>query len=479
MISLQHENLTLSAVARLIKTKKISALALTESFLDRIRALNPSLNAYQTVTGNQALAQARKLDKELAAGQWRGPLHGVPFSLKDNLATKGVKTTAGSKHLMNWVPDFDATVVARLKTAGAVILGKTNMHEWASGSTTINPYYGTTANPWDSSRIAGGSSGGSAAALAASLCLGSIGTDNAGSVRNPAALCGVVGLKATYGRVSRFGGVLGTGGFSTDHFGPFAKTVKDCALILGTIAGYDPKDPLSSSEPVANYLAAIGKPIKGLRVGLVPEYFDELMSPEVKQVFAAAVKQLRALGAKAVEIEIPHIDLVPAVQLATSRVENVATAHAHLRHAPRDYSPALLYRHVKALTIPADTYITAQRVRRLICEEFDAAFERVDVLVAPTVGMAAETVQECQQGYALVDGRKVALAEERGNLGTLCTIPFNVSGLPAMSLNCGFSAKGLPIGMQIVGAPFDEARLFQVGHAYEQAAGWYKRHPAL
>ena len=339
MISLQHENLTLSAVARLIKAKKISALALTESFLARIRALNPSLNAYQTVTGNQALAQARKLDKELAAGQWRGPLHGIPFSLKDNLATKGVKTTAGSKHLMNWVPDFDATVVERLKTAGAVILGKTNMHEWASGSTTINPYYGTTANPWDSSRIAGGSSGGSAAALAASLCLGSIGTDNAGSVRNPAALCGVVGLKATYGRVSRFGGVLGTGGFSTDHFGPFAKTVKDCALILGAIAGYDPKDPLSSSEPVANYLAAIGKPIKGLRVGLVPGYFDELMSPEVKQVFAAAVKQLRALGAKVTEIKIPHIDLVPAVQLATSRVENVATAHAYLRRRAARLQP--------------------------------------------------------------------------------------------------------------------------------------------
>lgn len=479
MNGVEPDDATIATLAPRLKSKKISAVELTESFLKRVQVFNPALNAYQTLTEKAALTQAHLLDKELRAGRWRGPLHGQPFSIKDNLATRGVKTTAGSKQLANWIPDFDATVVARLKAAGAIILGKTNMHEWASGSTTINPYYGTTANPWDKSRIAGGSSGGSAAAVAASLCLGSIGTDNAGSVRNPAALCGVVGLKATFGRISRYGGVLGTGGFSTDHFGPFAKTVRDCALILGAIAGPDPKDPLSSSEAVPQYLKQLGKPVKGLRVGVIAGYFDELMSREVKGVFATALQQLKALGMKVAKIKIPHMDLIPAVQLATSRAENVATAHEHLRNAPRDFSPALLYRHVKALMMPADAYITAQRVRRLICDEFDAALAKVDVIVAPTVGLPAETVEESRQGFVMVDGAKAPLSEERGNRGTLCTIPFNVTGLPAMSLCCGFSVNGMPIGMQIVAGPFEESLVFQVGHAYEQAAGWHERRPIL
>lgn len=479
MIALDLEHATIAQLAPAIQAKKLSVADLTESCLEHIERYNPALNAYQTICADQALKQARALDRELRAGERRGPLHGIPFSIKDNLATRGVKTTAGSKHLANWLPDYDATVVARLKAAGAVVLGKTNMHEWASGTTTINPYYGTTANPWDRQRIAGGSSGGSAAALAASLCLGSIGTDNAGSVRHPAALCGVVGMKATFGRVSRYGGVLGTGGFSTDHFGPFAKTVTDCAAILRVIAGHDPKDPLSSKEPVANYLGAIGKPVKGLRVGLIGGYFDEFMSAEVRGALDNAVGQLKSLGMKIVKLEIPYSEHIAAVQLATSRVENVATAHEYLKNAPRDYSAPLFYRHIKSLLIPAHVYVTAQRVRRLICDAFEAAFDKVDVMVAPTVGSPAQTIEECQQGFAMVDGKRVPLQEERGSTGTLCTIPFNVTGLPAMTLCCGFTANNLPIGMQIVGAPFEEARLFQVGHAYEQAAGWFRRRPKL
>ncbi|HEX6769925.1 MAG TPA: amidase [Candidatus Binatia bacterium] len=479
MTGVEIERLTVAELAPLIKAKKLSVADVTQRFLERIERYNPALNAFQTITAETALKQARRLDRELRAGKRRGPLHGIPFSIKDNLATRGVKTTAGSKQLANWIPDYDATVVDKLTSAGAVILGKTNMHEWASGSTTINPYYGTTANPWDRSRISGGSSGGSAASVAASLCLGSIGTDNAGSVRHPAALCGVVGLKATFGRVSRYGGVLGTGGFSTDHFGPFAKSVKDCALMLKAIAGHDPSDPLSSREPVANYTGAIGKPVKGLRVGLINGYFDEFMSAEVRAALDAAVGQLKALGMKVVKLDIPYTDMIAAVQLATSRVENVATAHGHLRNAPRDYSPALFHRHIKSLLIPADVYVIAQRVRRLICEAFEAAFDQVDVMVAPTVGSPAQTIEECRQGFAIVDGRRVELQDERGTTGTLCTIPFNVTGLPALSLCCGFSSHGLPIGMQIVGAPFDEPRVFQVGHAYEQAAGWFRRRPNL
>ena len=250
-------------------------------------------------------------------------------------------------------------------------------------------------------------------------------------------------------------------------------------MILTAIAGFDPRDSLSSREPVANYLRAIGKPVKGMRVGLVNGYFDEFMSVEVERIFAAAVGQLKSLGMKVTKLEIPHTQLIAAVQLATSRVENVATAHEFLRGNPRDYSPALLFRHIKALLIPADAYVTAQRVRRLICAAFESAFDKVDIIVTPTVGTTAQTIEECKQGFALVDGRKVPLQEERGTTGTLCTIPFNVTGLPALSLCCGFSAAGLPIGMQIVGAPFDEPRVFQVGHAYEQAAQWHKQRPRL
>jgi aspartyl-tRNA(Asn)/glutamyl-tRNA(Gln) amidotransferase subunit A len=255
--------------------------------------------------------------------------------------------------------------------------------------------------------------------------------------------------------------------------------VKDCAIILRAIAGFDPKDPLSSDEPVPDYARSIGKTIKGLRVGLARGYFDELMSKEVKVVFSAAVSQLKSLGMKIIEINIPHAHLIPAAQLATSRVENVSTAHDYLRSSPRAYSPGLLYRHIKALMIPAETYVTAQRVRRLICQEFEAALEKVDVIAAPTTGMPAQTVKECEQGYIMQDGKRVELQEERGNLGTICTIPFNLTGLPALSVCCGFSSSGLPIGMQIAGAPFDESRVFQVAHAYEQAAGWYQRKPPL
>ncbi len=260
------QGLTIAAVSVRIRSGEISPVELTTLYFGRIKRLNPILKAYMTLTEKQALADAKTAESEIKSGKLRGPLHGIPFSIKDNLATRGVRTTAGSKILSEWKPDFDATVVARLKKAGAVILGKTNMHEFASGGTTINPFYGTTCNPWDMKRIPGGSSGGSAAAVAAGMCMASIGTDNAGSVRNPASLCGTVGLKATYGRVSRFGGVHGTGGFSTDHFGVFTRTVEDCALVLQTIAGYDPKDPLSSEEPVLNYSKSIGNEVKGLRV---------------------------------------------------------------------------------------------------------------------------------------------------------------------------------------------------------------------
>ena len=373
MPELDPTTLTIAGVAPRIAAGEVSPVELTACYLDRIKRLNPVLNAYSTVMEDEALAAAREAEQEINRGNYRGPLHGIPVSIKDNLAVKGYPTTAGSQILKDWKPDFDATVVARLRQAGAIVLGKNNMHEWAGGGTTMNPYFGTTYNPWDTSRVPGGSSGGSAAAVAADLCLISIGTDNAGSVRNPAAWCGTVGLKATYGRVSRFGGVAGTGGFSSDHFGPFTKTVEDCALVLAAIAGEDPNDPLSSPESVPDYREGMGGTVAGMKVGVVNSYFDELMVDEVAKAFQDALAALESLGMQVKEVPIPHMDMVPAVQTATSRCENLVAHEPYLRKQPRDYSPELLARNIASLTIPASTYVTSQRVRRIICREFEEA----------------------------------------------------------------------------------------------------------
>jgi aspartyl-tRNA(Asn)/glutamyl-tRNA(Gln) amidotransferase subunit A len=330
------ENLTIAGVAPAIQSRKISPVELTRLFLARIMRLNPVLNAYVTITAENAMAQAQRAEDEIAQGNYRGTLHGIPFSIKDNIATRSVRTTAGSKVLDNWVPDFDATVVTKLKEAGAIILGKTNLHEWALGGTTINPFYGTTRNPWDLNRIAGGSSGGSGAAVAASLCLGSIGTDSAQSVRNPASMCGIAGLKPTYGRISQYGTVPGTGAYSCNHTGILAKTVADTAIILSAVAGHDPKDPLSARQPVAKYTESLGKNVKGLKVGILRGYFEEVMATEVKQAFYDALAVLKKLGLETEEVTIPHMDLIPAVKVCTSRVEN-ASAHDHnLRTRARD-----------------------------------------------------------------------------------------------------------------------------------------------
>ncbi len=473
------QDLTLADAAGRIEARELSPVELTRAFLDRIDRLDPELNTFVTLTREQALADAAQAEADVAAGRYRGALHGIPVSIKDSLATAGVRTTAGSKHLSDWIPDEDATVVARLKQAGAVILGKTNMHEWAAGCTTINPYYGTTRNPWDRNRVSGGSSGGSAASVAAGLALGSIGTDNAGSVRNPASLCGVVGLKATYGRVSRFGGVAGTGGYSTDHFGVLTRTVRDSALMLQAIAGPDPRDPLSSDVPVPDFGALLGEGVAGLRVGIIRDYFDDLAVDEAKEATAKAVELLESLGMSVQELSVPYMEHVPMVQMVTARAENLSPAEPFLRTRPRDYSPELLYRQVRSLAIPAHAYVTAQRVRRLICEAFDRAFEQVDVIVSPAVSMPAETIEECQQGYVETATGKISLQDPRGTRGTLCTIPFNVTGAPAVSVPGGFSAQGLPIGLQIAAPHFEEPALLQVAHAYEQAAGWHTRKPPL
>ncbi|MDE0035520.1 MAG: amidase [Deltaproteobacteria bacterium] len=473
------EKLTISQLSREISSGAQSPVALTRLVLARIERLNPVLNAYAMVMKDQAFAAAEQAHREIAAGQYRGPLHGIPISIKDNIAVAGVRTTAGSKTLSDWKPDHDATVVSRLREAGAVILGKTHMHEWAKSSHTNNVFYGPSRNPWDVTRATGGSSGGSAAAVAASLGLASIGTDSAGSVRNPAALCGIAGLKATHGRVSLSGGVPGTGPGSINHFGVLAKTVEDCALVLNCIAGADPRDPYCAEVPMPDYTRGLSGGADGLRVGLVRGYFDALMFDEVRQVFDEAVRFLGSLGVETEEVEIPHMELLPAVQVCIARVEDMPDHDRYLRTRPRDYSPGMLRNLIGSLLISGSAVNTAHRVRRLIYEGFERAFERVRVMVVPTISFPAPTIEELDRGSARIDGREVRLSDRRGNLFTLCTIPFNQTGLPALSVCCGFSASGLPIGMQIVGRPFDEETVLRVGHAYERAAGWYKKTPDL
>ena len=472
-------DLTLKDAAARLKRGDLSPVDLTELMLARVERLNPELVAYVTVAGEEALADARAAEAEIRDGRYRGPLHGIPLSVKDNIATRGIRTTAGSKVLEDWVPDFDATVVARLREAGAVILGKTNMHEWANGGTTINPFYGTTRNPWDTARIAGGSSGGSAAGVAASLCLGSLGTDNGGSVRNPASLCGIVGFKPTYGRISRFGHVPGDGGFTTNHLGVFSKTVRDCALILGAIAGRDRKDPNSADEPVPDYESGLEAGIEGLRVGIVKDYFDRHMTRTVREAFADAQRRLESLGARRVEVDVPHLDATRVAWACITRPENVIENLPYLKARPRDYSPRLLHQNIGAMLIPADAYVAAQRVRRLLCREFDEAFEDVDVIAAPTAPVPAPTIEESKRAVMEVDGQEIRLESPGVNFRSLFTTPFNLTGLPALSVCCGFSAGGLPIGLQLVGARFREERVLRAAHAYEQAAGWCRRKPPV
>jgi aspartyl-tRNA(Asn)/glutamyl-tRNA(Gln) amidotransferase subunit A len=479
MNDMNVESLTVAEVAPKIKARQISPIDLTRLFLERIDRLNPALNAYVTVTAEDALASARTAEIELVKGRYRGPLHGIPFSIKDNIATKGVRTTAGSKILAGWKPEFDATVVEKLREAGAVILGKTNLHEWALGGTTINPFYGTTHNPWDLKRIAGGSSGGSGAAVAASLCLGSIGTDSAQSVRNPASMCGIIGLKPTYGRISQYGTVPGTGAYSCNHTGIIARSVEDAAIVLESIAGWDSKDPLSVDQPVEKYRDSVGKSICGLRIGILRGYFEQEMALEVKETFRQAIDVLVRLGVEIEEVTIPHMDLIPAVKVCTSRVEN-ASAHDHnLRTRARDYSKPTLYAYLSALLVPASDYLLAQRVRRMICDEFHDLLKRVQLFALPTVPFAVPTIDECNDGWLDIDGKKVRRQDERGGADSLCAIPFNVTGFPSMSVPCGFSKVGTPIGMQIASGPFQEDLIFRVAHAYEQATDWHERRPPI
>jgi aspartyl-tRNA(Asn)/glutamyl-tRNA(Gln) amidotransferase subunit A len=463
---------SMGELARLVATKAVSPVEIVQTHLDRIAALDGTLKAYITVTGESARAGAKAAEAAVMAGERLGPLHGVPVGLKDLYCTKGVKTTGGSRILGDWVPAADATVVTRLAAAGAVSLGKLNMHEFAYGPEGLNAHYGTAWNPWDRSthRICGGSSSGSGAAVAAGLCPGALGSDTGGSIRIPSALCGLTGIKPTYGRVSR-AGVLPLA-WSLDHVGPMCRSAADCALMLGAMAGYDPRDPSTSVLPVPDYAAALTGEVKGLRIGLLRRFFLESADAPVREAVEQAVKVLEGLGASVREVPLEHMTYAAGVAAAVISVEAYAYHEPWLRTRRAEYGPDVRERLLVGAFVSGADYLKGQRVRRLVRDEVDRTLGGVDVLIAPTVPVAATPVGARE---TLVNGAPQPL---RASL-IRYTRPFNVSGHPAASAPCGFTADRLPIGMQIIGRAFDEATVLRVADAYQRVTDWHTRRPPL
>ena len=471
-----------------LESGQVSARELTDHHLARIAAVEPSLNAYLEVTAERARADADRIDAARSAGEELPPLAGVPLAIKDNLCTKGVTTTCASRMLEGFVPPYEATVTGKLWEAGAVLLGKTNLDEFAMGGSTETSAFGPTANPWNVEHVPGGSSGGSAAAVAAGECMASLGSDTGGSIRQPASFCGVVGLKPTYGRISRYGLVAFAS--SLDQVGPFTTNVADAAVLLQAMAGHDPRDSTSLKAPVPDYSADLAKPIKGLRVGLVRECFDQDgLDPEVKASVLAAAEQLQALGAELVDVSCPRFTdgiatyyvIAPSEASANLarydgvkygyRADDAESLAAMTARSRAEGFGSEVQRRILIGTYALSAgyvdayYKKAQQVRTLIRRDFDAAYQSVDVLLTPTAPTTS-----FRQGAHADDPLAMYLAD-------LLTIPANLAGLPAISVPCGFDNAGLPIGVQLIGNVLEEARLLQVAHQYEQAAQVMKGRP--
>jgi aspartyl-tRNA(Asn)/glutamyl-tRNA(Gln) amidotransferase subunit A len=459
-------------LARLVATKAVSPVEVVQAHLDRISALDGTLRSYITVMADSARAAAKAAEAAVMARQPLGPLHGVPVGLKDLYCTKGVKTTGGSRILGDWVPAEDATVVTRLAAAGSITLGKLNMHEFAYGPEGLNPHYGTAWNPWDAAthRICGGSSSGSGAAVAAGLCPGALGSDTGGSIRIPSALCGLTGIKPTYGRVSR-AGVLPLA-WSLDHVGPMCRSAADCALMLGAMAGYDPRDPSTSALPVPDYAAALTGQVKGLRIGLLRRSFLEAAGASQRLAVEQAVKTLEGLGASVRDVTLDQMKYAAGVVAAVISVEAYAYHEAWLKTRGAEYGPDVRERLLVGAFVSGADYLKGQRVRRLLRDEVDQVLGGVDVLIAPTVPIAATEVGAREVD---VNGRREPV---RPSL-IRYTRPFNASGHPAASVPCGFTPDGLPIGMQVIGRSFDEATVLRVADAYQRVTDWHTRRPPL
>ena len=450
----------IAELAPRIAAGEVSPVALTEAALARIEARDPALNAFMTVTAERALAAARTAEAEIAEGRIRGPLHGVPLAVKDLFATAGVRTTGGSKLLADWVPDHDAAVIERLKAAGAVLLGKTGMHELAYGTTSNNAHYGPVCNPWSPACHPGGSSGGSAA-VAAGLAYGALGSDTGASIRQPAACCGIVGLKPTFGRVSKFGALPLS--WSLDHMGPMTRNVADAALLLQALAGPDPRDPNCVELPVPDYSTGLDTGVGGRRIALARGFFFADCDPEVAAAVDAAARTLEGLGARIEEIELPELDSAYLTGGITTACEATAYHVRNLRERPEAFSEELRGSLELGAFYSAVDYLQAQRVRRRVTEAIRGAMAPFDAVLSPTSPVPATPIGDNPPGHSALRHRN--------------TIPFNLTGLPAISLPCGLTEAGLPIGLQIAGPAFDEAGILAIARAYEAASDWQGRRP--
>jgi len=470
--------LTLTQASDLVKQRQISPVELTQAYLARIESLEPRLNCFITLTPEIALHSAHEAESCIQKGEYRGALHGIPVALKDIYETKEVRTTAGSKFYADYIPESDGAVVSRIKAGGAILLGKLNMHEIALGVTNNNPHYGACHNPWNLEKVPGGSSGGSGAALAAGLCLGSLGSDTGGSIRIPASLCGVVGLKPTYGRVS-LRGVIPLS-WNLDHAGPLARRVRDVAILLQAIAGYDPQDPYSANIPTDDY--GVGNPSKansthletgsfrtnlaGWRVALACDEFFSEADHEVQSAVQAAGVVFEQLGAKVNRVEIPNGRT--AAQANGRMVTSDAAAYhkERMEDHPEYFGADVLERLRQGASYSAADYSLCRRTQTLVRFQFEQFFMNYDILLTPTTPITAPPIQGPD-------------AVEQARLLTGFTAPFNLTGLPALSLPCGFSQEGLPIGLQIISRPWGEAQIFGAAYAFEQATQWHQRVPLI
>jgi aspartyl-tRNA(Asn)/glutamyl-tRNA(Gln) amidotransferase subunit A len=485
--ALELSGLGIHDLIKLRDKGEVSSREILESVYKRIDGVESKVAAYVTLTRDEALRMAEKADREIAAGRAK-PLSGIPIAIKDNMCTKGILTTCASKILHNFVPPYESTVTSRLIENGYVLAGKTNLDEFAMGSSTENSGFHTTRNPWDTDRIPGGSSGGSAAAVAADECIAALGSDTGGSIRQPASLCGVVGMKPTYGRVSRYGLVAFAS--SLDQIGPITKNVADCALLLNVISGRDPRDSTSAPVDVPDFTAGLGEEIKGLRIGIPREYFIEGMDSEVEEAVKEAIRKFESLGARPVEVSLPHTDYAVATYyvLATSEASSNLARYDGVKYGSRAEGRDLMdmYMNSRARGFGAEVkrrimlgtytlssgyydayYKKAQQVRTLIKDDFEKVFEDVDLVVTPTSPTPAFKVGEKSD-----DPLKMYLAD-------IFTISVNLAGMPGISVPCGFTRASLPVGLQLIGKHFDEATLLKAAYAYEQSTTWHKRKPAL
>jgi aspartyl-tRNA(Asn)/glutamyl-tRNA(Gln) amidotransferase subunit A len=460
--------LTITRLARHIRRRRLSPVDLTRSLLSRIEHLDPHLNSFITVTPDLALAQAKRAEKEISRGRYRGPLHGIPVCLKDLFYTAGILTSGGSKILDGFIPGENAPVVDRLFEAGAVLLGKTNLHEFAYGPTSINPHYGAVHNPWSVDRMAGGSSGGSAAAVAAGLAIASLGTDTGGSIRIPAAACGCVGLKPTYGRVPLYGVIPLAN--SLDHVGPISRSVEDAALMLEAIAGADPRDPHSRGVPGERFTRSIRKGLSGLRIGIPRQYFFDHIHREVRQNVQAAIILLEQEGAEVREVDLKKTGETAALAAKITASEALAYHHRWMKKRRAAYGADVRLRLEEGVGISALEYLLTQDLRRAYTREFETTFGSVDLLAVPTLPVAAPGLEESEVS--------VGRSRENVRLALLrFTRPGNLTGFPAITVPCGLTSDHLPAGMQLIGRRNEEETVLRAAYGYEQATPWHEMFP--